>query len=134
MSELSRERRIADAFVSVADTLTADYDIIDLLHTLVDVCVDLLDVDAGGILIADDLGDLQLVASTSEQAEFVEVMQLNAGNGPCVDSFKTGSPSPWMTSRPRGHRGPSFGRLQLSRASVRCLPPRCGSAVTLSGP
>lgn len=92
MSEISRERRIADAFVTVADTLTADFDIIDLLHTLVNECVDLLDVDAGGLVLADESGELQLVASTSEQAEFVEVIQLSAGVGPCVDCFKQGVP------------------------------------------
>jgi GAF domain-containing protein len=90
MSEISRERRVADAFVKVADTLIADFDIIDLLHTLVTECVDLLDVDAGGLLLADEAGELQLVASTSEQAQFVEVIQLSAGAGPCVDSFRQG--------------------------------------------
>lgn len=90
MSEISRERRVADAFVTVADTLIADFDIIDLLHTLVTECVDLLDVDAGGLLLADEAGELQLVASTSEQAQFVEVIQLSAGAGPCVDSFRQG--------------------------------------------
>lgn len=92
MAEKSREHRIADAFVVVADTLTADFDIIDLLHNLVNACVDLLDVDAGGLLLADEAGELQLVASTSEQAQFVEVIQLSAGAGPCVDSFRQGIP------------------------------------------
>lgn len=90
MSEKTREHRVADAFVTVADTLTDDFDIIDLLHTLVTECVDLLDVDAGGLLLADEAGELQLVASTSEKAQFVEVIQLSAGAGPCVDSFRQG--------------------------------------------
>jgi len=91
MSEKSRDQRVADAFVAVADTMIADFDIIDLLHTLVDVCVDLLDVDAGGLVLADASGDLQLVASTSEQAQLVEVIQLSAGAGPCVDCYHQGS-------------------------------------------
>jgi len=91
MSEKTREQSVADAFVRVADTLTADFDVIDLLHTLVTECVALLDVDAGGLLLADVHGDLQLVASTSEQAELVEIIQLSAGAGPCVDAFQQGS-------------------------------------------
>jgi GAF domain-containing protein len=47
-------------------------------------------VDAGGLLLADELGELQLVASTSEQVGLVEVMQLDAGIGPCVDCYRTG--------------------------------------------
>ena len=65
MAEVSREQLITEAFVTVADTLIDDYDVIDLLHTLVDVCTSVLDVDAGGLLLADESGDLQLVASTS---------------------------------------------------------------------
>ncbi len=91
MSEKSRDQRIADAFVAVADTLVDDFDIIDLLHTLVEKCVELLDVDAGGLLVADEFGDLQLVASTSEQAQLVELIQLGAGVGPCVDCFTSGN-------------------------------------------
>jgi GAF domain-containing protein len=90
MEENSREHRINDAFVTVADTLIADYDVIDLLHTLVEVCASVLDVDGGGLLLADDSGDLQLAASTNEQADFVEIMQLAAGAGPCLDCFSTG--------------------------------------------
>ena len=37
MAEVSREQLITEAFVTVADTLIDDYDVIDLLHTLVDV-------------------------------------------------------------------------------------------------
>lgn len=90
MTEQSRDQRISDAFVAVVDSMVVDFDVFDLLHTLVDVCVDLLDVDAGGLLLADERGELQLVASTSEQAELVEVMQLAAGSGPCVDCFEEG--------------------------------------------
>ncbi|MEO8095690.1 MAG: hypothetical protein ABI632_12285, partial [Pseudolysinimonas sp.] len=81
MAPLSREQKINAAFVALADTLTADYDILDLMHTLVEVCSNVLDVQAGGLLLADDDGDLQLLASTSEAADFVEVMQLAAGEG-----------------------------------------------------
>lgn len=90
MEQLSREQRINNAFVTVADTLIADYDIIDLLHNLVEVCTSVLDVAAGGLLLVDDNGDLQLLASTSEKADFVEIMQLGAGVGPCLDCFSTG--------------------------------------------
>ena len=87
----TREERINDAFVRVAGSLVADYDVVDLLSTLVDTCTQLLDVQAGGILLADGSGMLELVASTSEEAEIVEVMIVAAGGGPCIDCYKTGS-------------------------------------------
>ena len=53
-------------------------------------CLDLLDVQAAELVLVNARGDLELVASTSQGAEFVEVMQLNAGGGPCVECVHTG--------------------------------------------
>jgi len=108
MSQRKRDQRIAEAFVTIADTLVADFDIIDLLHTLVDKCVELLDVDAGGLLIADEYGQLQLIASTSEQAQLVELIQLGAGAGPCVDCFTTGMPVTVSDIADERERWPEF--------------------------
>ncbi|MFG6490850.1 GAF and ANTAR domain-containing protein [Microbacterium sp. P03] len=90
MAKKSRDARLSEAFVKLADTLVDDYDVVDLLDTLVQQCTVLVDSDAGGLLIADTDGWLQLIASTNEDAEFVEIIQLNAGEGPCVDAFETG--------------------------------------------
>ncbi|MHA7304934.1 ANTAR domain-containing protein [Arthrobacter sp. TMN-49] len=91
MAILSRARRVSAAFVKIADTLVADYDVVDLLHTLVDESVALLDATAAGLLLVDPGGDLQVMASTSEKSQLVEVLQLEAGVGPCVDCFRTGA-------------------------------------------
>ncbi|MBG6107938.1 GAF and ANTAR domain-containing protein [Frigoribacterium sp. CG_9.8] len=90
METLTREEKVTAAFVMVADTLIDDYDTIELLHTLVEVCADILATNAGGLMLADDSGQLQLVASTTESAGLVEILALNAGTGPCIDCFKTG--------------------------------------------
>lgn len=91
MPETTREQRINEAFVKVAGTLMEQYDVVDLLSALVEECTELLDIQAGGLLIANNLGELELIASTSEEVEFVEVMQLAAGAGPCVDCYETGA-------------------------------------------
>jgi len=87
----TREERINDAFVRVAGTLVDNYDVVDMLSTLVHTCTQLLGVQSGGILLADGMGMLELVASTSEEAEIVEVMIVAAGAGPCIDCYNTGS-------------------------------------------
>lgn len=91
MDGTSREAQINAAFVTVTDTLTTDYNMVDLLHSLVQNCVAILNVRAGGLMLVDGAGDLQLMTSTSEAAGFVEVMQLNAAAGPCIDCFRTGT-------------------------------------------
>ncbi len=86
-SAAGRERPLVEAFVRLADTLTADYDVIDLLHGLCDDCVALLGVDAAGLLLTDQRGSLQVVSASTEDAQMVELFQLQSEQGPCLDSF-----------------------------------------------
>lgn len=90
MSRPTREALLLSTFATLADTLVADYDVVELLQTLVDSCRDLLDTTAAGILLADSSGELEVVASTSESSRLVEMMQLGAEAGPCIQSFHTG--------------------------------------------
>ena len=89
VNEKSREEKINAAFIAMTDALMSEYDIVDLLSTLLNACADVLVMDAGGILLADATGDLELVASTSEEAEVVETIIIAAGEGPCIDCFTT---------------------------------------------
>lgn len=115
MSASSRETKIINAFVKVSDTLIADFDIVDLLHTLVEECVGLVETDAGGLMLADPLGELQLVASSSEQADLVEVMQLTAGDGPCGDCFMTGTAVAVADIDKSGGQWPAFRTAALEQ-------------------
>jgi GAF domain-containing protein len=83
---------VARAFVSLADTLVDDYDVIDLLTRLVDHCVDLLSADAAAIMLADPQGRLRVVAFSNEDARLSELMQLQAEHGPCMDCYRTAAP------------------------------------------
>ena len=47
------DQRITQTLVELADTLVLGFDGIDFLHTLTERCVQLLDVDAAGILLVD---------------------------------------------------------------------------------
>ena len=92
MTTETRESRLSAAFVKLADTLVTEFDVVDLLHWLIERCTEILDTQAGGLMLTDLTGQLQVVASTSEEAEFLEVFQLAAGEGPCLDCFRTGTP------------------------------------------
>jgi GAF domain-containing protein len=90
VTESARDEKLLATFAKLADTLVADYDVVDLLQTLVDTCQDLLDTAAAGILLAAASGELEVIASTSEASRLVETMQLGAEAGPCIESFHTG--------------------------------------------
>ena len=83
---------LAATFVELADTLVDDFDVVDLLHHLGDRCVELFDVAAAGMLLADADGTLRLMAATSETMEFVEIVQLQSSEGPCLECYETGVP------------------------------------------
>lgn len=126
MSDISREHTLSAAFVKLADTLIADYDVVDLLHTLLEECMGLLDTQAGGLMLADSSGALQLIASTSEQADFVEIMQLNAGAGPCVDCFTSGASVTVSDIDQHGEKWPEFraAALHMGYLSIHAVPMR----------
>ena len=92
MTAETREGLFLQTFAKLADTLVVGYDVVDLLQMLVDSCRDLLGSTAAGILLADDIGELELVASTSESSRLVEMMQLGAEAGPCIESYFSGQP------------------------------------------
>jgi GAF domain-containing protein len=90
MTDLTREARLLETFAKLADTLVADYDVVDMLQLLVDTCQEVFDTGAAGILLVSEVGDLELIASTSEAITLVETLQLAAEAGPCIESYRTG--------------------------------------------
>ena len=48
---MSREASLARTLVELADTLVADFDVVELLTLLTDRCVDVLDVGAAGLML-----------------------------------------------------------------------------------
>ncbi|MGH2711523.1 MAG: GAF and ANTAR domain-containing protein [Actinomycetota bacterium] len=92
MNEERRESSLGDTFVELADTLVSDFDAVDFLHTLASRCVELLDVDAAGLVLADATGNLRAVASSSEQMHLLELFEIQNEEGPCLDCYRSGEP------------------------------------------
>jgi transcriptional regulator with GAF, ATPase, and Fis domain len=76
--------------VELADTLVKDFDVVDFLHTLTQRCVELVDVDAAGLALADHSGMLRVIAASNEQARLLELFEVQNEEGPCLDSYRTG--------------------------------------------
>lgn len=123
---MSREQRLAQVFVELADTLVAPFDVIDFLHTLVDRCVELLAADAAGLMLADQRGQLRVVASTAESARVVEIFELQNFEGPCLDCFHSGQQVVNLDAEQMRARWPKFSAeaAQLGFRSVHALPMR----------
>lgn len=122
----TREHRLIDTFVRLTDTLVDEYDVVDLLQNLVDSVVDIFDASAAGILLANQHQELEVVASTSERSSFVGLLQLDAGEGPCVECFATGRPVSVSDRAEMQRRWPAFAAASVESgyAAVHAIPMR----------
>ena len=123
---MTREAEVVRALVEMADTLVADYDVVELLTGLADRCVDLLGPSAAGVMLASPEGDLRLVASSSEAMRLLELFELEAHEGPCLDAFRTGAPVEHENLRAGQGRWPRFSTASLEAGfqSAAALPLR----------
>jgi GAF domain-containing protein len=131
MTDSPRETRVLGAVVSLVDSLLDDFDVVDLLTELTQRCADLLDVAAAGFLLADPLQQLRLLAATSEQARELELFQLQADEGPCVECYRTSEPVSVADLRAAKDRWPRFvpAALDAGFASVHAVPMRAAGIV-----
>ena len=84
--------RLTKVFVEVADTLVANFDLVDFLHDLTDHAATASGADAVGIVLADHNGVLQFMAASNQPGEALELFQLQAEEGPCLDCFRSRAP------------------------------------------
>lgn len=131
MTETPRETRVLDAVVSLVDTLLEDFDVVDLLTELTERCAQLLDIGAAGFLLADPFQQLRLLAATTEAARELELFQLQADEGPCVDCYATGRPVSVADLNQAAARWPRFvpSALEAGFASVHAVPMRAAGTV-----
>ncbi|BCY11855.1 GAF and ANTAR domain-containing protein [Actinoplanes sp. L3-i22] len=89
MTTVSAER-LAKVFVEVADTLVDEFDLIEFLQMLANRVAGLTDDATVGILLADPRRRLHFMAASDETTRFLELFQVRAQDGPCVDAFHSG--------------------------------------------
>jgi GAF domain-containing protein len=123
---MARESLLISTLVELADNLVDDFDVIDVLTMLSHRCVETIDVDAAGVMLASPGGELQFVASSSEEMRLLELLQIQVDEGPCVDCFKDGHAIINHALTDPSERWPNFSprAIALGFHSVHCLPMR----------
>jgi hypothetical protein len=131
VTDTPRETRVLDAVVSLVDKLLDDFDVVELLTELTERSADLLDIAAAGFLLADPLGQLRLLAATSTQTLELELLQLQADEGPCVECYATGEQVSVADLGAATSRWPRFvpAALEAGVASVHAVPMRAAGIV-----
>lgn len=123
---MTRETDVVRSLVEMADTLVDDYDVVDLLTGLANRCVALLGASAAGVMLASPAGGLKLIASSSEAMRVLELFELQAQEGPCVDAFNTGESVEHENLRAGTGRWPVFATAatHIGFVSAAALPLR----------
>lgn len=127
----SRESQLAGTLVQLADSLVADFDVVELLSLLVDRCVDLLGAAAAGLMLAAPDGELRVMASSSEAMRILELLEIQASQGPCFDCFSSGRAVSHQNLADAAARWPLFAP-EAERAgfhAVQALPLRLRGTV-----
>ena len=123
---MTREAHFDGAFAELSAVLVTDFDLGDLLHRLAEACVSICGAVGAGIVVADQDGVLRDVAYSSEQIRRLERVQLQSGQGPCVECFRVGHQVEVPNLAEALERWPRFtsAALQAGIGSARALPLR----------
>ncbi|MEU8413833.1 GAF and ANTAR domain-containing protein [Amycolatopsis japonica] len=121
-----RENPVSRTFVTLADTLSADFDIAEYLNGLTSRCAGLLDVSIAGVLLLDPAKDQAVVAASAHRAEMLELFEAESGNGPCSDCFRSGNAVHCTDLQVLPQRWPVFSTVARKHgfAAVQALPMR----------
>jgi len=128
---MSREALLVRTFVELADTLVSGFDVVELLTVLADRCVDVLDVGAAGLMLVTPAGDLRAMASSSDTMRLLELFELEAQEGPCLDCYRSGLPVMNQDLNASDGRWPRFTAEATAAGfrSVHALPMRLRGTV-----
>jgi hypothetical protein len=115
-----------ETIVALADILVDEFDVGGFLHELTARCVDLLDVDAAGLILVDGGGVLRVMASSTERVQTLELCQIQQDEGPCLDCYRSGTQVSEDDLSSADGRWPAFSRqaVQVGYRSVQALPMR----------
>ncbi len=128
---MTSEQRLTQVFVELADTLVDDYDALDFLATLTERSVELLNADAAGVILNDLRGTLHVVATTSDQAQLLELFELQNDEGPCLECFNSGRAVVNVGVSDARSRWPRFSAAaaEVGYQSVHAIPLRLRDSV-----
>ncbi|XVS62212.1 GAF domain-containing protein [Actinosynnema sp. CA-299493] len=83
--------QIAAALSDITAELVDGRDADAALRMITAACTRLLDASATGVMLVDPRGGIKVVSASDERARFVELLQSQIDEGPCVDCIRDGA-------------------------------------------
>lgn len=118
--------RLLAACVALADTLEEDGEAAGVPALLADRCVELVGVEAAGLLLADGAGQPRVAAASCERARLLGLAEQEFGAGPGLDCLRGGEPVEAPDLAADGGRWAAFAgkALECGYAAVFAVPMR----------
>ena len=86
----SQAPSLTSTVIQAMEAMVRDFDYVDLASSLVSSAIDLLDADAVGVMISDTAQLLHVVAASDEDMRTLEIFEIQADEGPCLDCWYSG--------------------------------------------
>ncbi len=120
------QQRLLELFVKLTDTLVTGFDLVEFLQSVTETTVEALNADAAGLMLSDQRGALQVMASTSPEARRLELFELEHAQGPCLECYQHGAAVVNIDADDAEARWPAFGKAVRGAgfASVHAIPLR----------
>jgi diguanylate cyclase (GGDEF)-like protein len=124
---MASEEQLSDVLSEFAHTLVTDFPIQAILDHLVQRIVGVLPITAAGVTLIAPGTDPRYVAASDESALRYEELQTELGEGPCVETYRTGEAVAVADLRDE-QRFPNFSRraLEAGLGAVFTFPLRNG--------
>lgn len=107
------QQHLADTFVSLADTLVDDFDLLDFLGLLAEKASHHLNIAAAGVILSDQRGGWRPTATSEETPELVALFTAQTHDGPCRECVHTGQPVSSPNLAGQEQRWPAFAEQAL---------------------
>ncbi|WP_433678580.1 GAF and ANTAR domain-containing protein [Nocardia sp. CA-119907] len=113
---LAQSTQLLRLLVRAIDALASDFDVIELCQQLLEAGIEVADAADAGILLADQRGELHVLASTTEAPQLLELLHFE---GPGLRAYQSKSPATVPDLRDAQDLWPDFARAALA-AGYRC--------------
>jgi hypothetical protein len=90
-AHLPESEELARTFVALARGVLEGADTVEVFSMLAESCVRLLPVKAGGILVRDAMGFLQVIGASNQSVHLLDLCQVQNVEGPSLECCRTGS-------------------------------------------
>ncbi|MCR3750812.1 GAF domain-containing protein [Lentzea californiensis] len=126
------QEQIAITLSELTASLVGCHDAESVLRLVTAACESLLSASAIGVMLVDPRGGLSVVSASDEQARFLELLQSQIDEGPCVDCVRHDAMIASPDLRDEPGRWPAFTQAALDAGfrAVHAVPMRLsGDAV-----